>query len=290
MPDQLPMPVTAPLTSAQKTTVLNLVRRAGRAEILPRFRKLDRGEILTKTGPTDLVTAADHGAEAMIARGLQMAFPSALIVGEEAAEHNADLIKKLPDTELAFLIDPVDGTWNFAHGLPVFSTMVAACRFGQPVFGLIYDPIGDDALVSDNEGPARRHTAAGLAYPLAATNGIKPLSEMTGYMSPALMEPADRALATARMAKFGMVTNLRCSAYEYRLLAEGAVDFVLSAKLKPWDHAAGVVLCRKSGGHSAMLDGSDYVAGQSDGFLLSASSAATWQAVRDIFADLLGDD
>ena len=84
MTDSLPIALSAPLSPAQQTALINLVRRAARTEVLPRFRSVSRAEATAKTGPRDLVTEADHAAEAMIARGLQRLFPHALIVGEEA--------------------------------------------------------------------------------------------------------------------------------------------------------------------------------------------------------------
>lgn len=289
MTDHLPMPIPAPLTLAQTTALANLVRRAARAEILPRFRKLDVSEIDAKSSPLDLVTAADHGAEAIITRGLQVAFPSALVVGEEAVEKDPELTRHIAEAELCFLVDPVDGTWNFAHGLPLFGTMVAACRFGQPVFGLIYDPIGDDLIIADEttpteiwprSGPSRRqHTAR-----------PKPRDELIGYVHLSLMAPGDKPYAASRLQQFAHVTALRCSAHEYRLLAEGAVDFVLSGQLTPWDHAAGTLMCRQSGGHVALLDGTSYRAVPAKGYLLSASSESVWKDVADAFAGLLSED
>lgn len=279
----LPIPVQGPFTRAQSTAILNLVRRAARAEILPRFRKLDAGDIDTKSGPNDLVTAADTAAEAMIARGLQMAFPSALVIGEEAASKTPKLTDGIAEAELCFLIDPVDGTWNFANGLPVFGTMIAACRFGRPVWGMIYDPTGDDAYIAAQDGDAM----AGRRK--LQTAGDKALKDMIGYMHLGLMPQADRVLASARLPSFASISNLRCSAHEYRLLAQGAVDFVLSGKMTPWDHAAGVLLCQRAGGHAAMLDGSDYTAALPDAYLLSASSKTVWDRVADELAGLLSE-
>ncbi|MEM8578832.1 MAG: inositol monophosphatase [Pseudomonadota bacterium] len=284
MADQLPISIPAPISRAQQTAILNLTRRAARAEILPRFRKLDASDISAKTSPTDLVTAADTAAEAMIARGLQIAFPSALVIGEEAAARDPAILDGIAEAELCILIDPVDGTWNFANGLPVFGTMIAACRFGWPVWGMIYDPMGDDAYIAAQDAPAMagRRTLR--------TAAEKPLNQMIGYMHLGLMPQADRALASARLPRFAFVTNLRCSAHEYRLLAQGAVDFVLSGKMTPWDHAAGVLLCQRAGGHAAMLDGSDYTAALPDSYLLSASSKAVWDAVASQMQDLLSDE
>lgn len=289
MSDQLPMPIPAPLTKAQKTQLLNLVRRAARAEILPRFRKLDVLEVQTKSGAMDLVTAADTAAEAMITRGLQMAFPSALIVGEEAVEKDPSLRDGIAEAEMCFLIDPVDGTWNFANGISAFGTMVAVCRFGKPVFSMIYDPLGDDVMWADEDTPAQFVPSLGAPRAVKTAGAKTETKSMVGYLHLSLMADAPRAAAGAIMPTLGSATSLRCSAHEYRLLAQGAVDFILSSKQTPWDHAPGVILCRQAGGHAAMLDGSAYSAALTEGFLLCASSEAVWTHLAGVFAPLLGD-
>lgn len=287
MSDNLPMTVHAPLSRAQKTALLNLVRRAAKAEILPRFRALDPADIIEKTSKLDLVTAADEAAEAMITRGLQMAFPSAVIVGEEAASRDPKMLDALDDAELGFLIDPVDGTWNFAHGLSLFGTMVAATRFGKPVFGLIYDPLNDDVVTADEDtvtqwtGPRGRRRTLATAAP-------KPLSEMVGYIHLKLMPDAVQPQVAALYPRIGRPDALRCSAHEYRLLAEGHCDFVLSCKMTSWDHAAGVILCQKAGGHAAFLDGREYSVAHREGYLLCAGSEKAWQTVADELSFLLG--
>ncbi|MGX9355270.1 inositol monophosphatase family protein [Roseobacteraceae bacterium S113] len=282
---QLPMPIPAPLTRAQKTQLLNLVRRAARAEILPRFRKLDMADIQTKSGAMDLVTEADTAAEAMITRGLQMAFPSALIVGEEAVEKTPELRDKIGAAEMCFLVDPVDGTWNFANGISAFGTMVAVCRFGKPVLGMIYDPLGDDVMIADEDTATQFFPATGAPRKMA-TAAPKDISGMIGYAHLHLMDKAAQPKMAALYPDFAHVGALRCSAHEYRLLAQGTVDFVLSPKLTPWDHAAGVVLNTQAGGHSAMLDGSDYNCAMTDGYLLSASSKEVWNTLAEAFAVL----
>jgi len=140
------VPATLPtaLTPAQRRQIINIVRRAARAEIMPRFRRLSDGDIRTKSRADDLVTDADTRAEAMITRALQIAFPSALVIGEEAVASKPAALEGIAEAQLAFVIDPVDGTWNFAHGLPMFGVIVAATRYGKPVFGLIYDPVADE--------------------------------------------------------------------------------------------------------------------------------------------------
>lgn len=277
------MPISAPFTKAQKTTIRNLVRRAAKAEILPRFRKLDRGDISEKSGPTDLVTEADVNAEAIITRGLQMAYPNALIVGEEAVATDPKLLDKLGEAELSFLIDPVDGTWNFAMGMPIFGTMVAACRFGRPAYGLIYDPLGDDMMEADLVDPAIHRFPAGRTR-LLQTADEKPLDQMMGYMQWGLLEQAEKQRISALLPQFHLASTIRCSAHEYRMLAQGAVDFVLGVRMTPWDHAAGVLLCQQAGGHVAMLDGREYTATE-QGYLLCASSEAVWNKISETLKD-----
>ena len=280
MDASLPMPISAPFTKAQKTTIRNLVRRAAKAEILPRFRKLDSGDISEKSGPTDLVTEADVNAEAIITRGLQIAYPNAVIVGEEAVAKDPKILEKLGEAELSFLIDPVDGTWNFAMGMPIFGTMVAACRFGRPAYGLIYDPLGDDMMEADLVDPAVHRFPAGRTRALA-TAKEKPLSEMMGYLQWGLLEKAEKMRIGALLPEFHLASTIRCSAHEYRMLAQGAVDFVLGIRMTPWDHAAGVLLCQQAGGHAAMLDGREYTATE-QGYLLCASSEAVWRKIADV--------
>jgi fructose-1,6-bisphosphatase/inositol monophosphatase family enzyme len=81
----------------------------------------------------------------MIVRGLLAMFPNALMVGEESVTD--EKVAALADAEMGFTIDPVDGTWNFAHGLATFGVILSMTRFGVPVFGLIYDPITDEGTI-----------------------------------------------------------------------------------------------------------------------------------------------
>lgn len=285
MTDQLPLPVTAPFTHAQRTTLINLIRRAVQAEVMPRFRRLDAGQINTKTGPRDLVTEADTAAEAMISRGLQIAFPHAVIVGEETSGEEDSYRAKLAEAELGFVIDPIDGTWNFAHGLPVFGTMIAACRFGRPVFGLIYEPIGQDFIWTDIDTDTTWVRTSGVSVPLR-TRDAEALEDISGYVELSFMPEDHRVAAATQAQRFAHTSSLRCSAHQYRLVAQGAVDFFLATKLAPWDHAAGALLCQKAGGHAAFLDGAPYDTSVSTGYLLCAGSKKSWDLIAENFSML----
>ena len=124
-----------------------ILRAAARAEVLPRFRHLAPNAVHEKTGPQDLVTEADLAAEAAITAALAARFPGATIVGEEATAADPTLLDRLDGAGLSFVVDPVDGTANFAAGLAVFAMMAAAIIGGQVVGAVIHDPLaGDSAL------------------------------------------------------------------------------------------------------------------------------------------------
>lgn len=284
--ENLPMPIPAPLTNAQRASLINLVRRAARSEILPLYRRLDDAAIDTKTGPEDLVTDADRKAEAMIARGLSRAFPGAKIVGEEAVSENPAVLDDIEKAEMAFTIDPVDGTGNFVRGLSVFGVIISVLRFGTPVFGLLYDPLLDDWIVADDISPAQFMRPRSAPRNLSVSKG-GPIDQLSGYFTLSVTPEKDRAGIIAKIQSFASILTLRCSCHEFRMLAQGKVDFVFASRVTPWDHAAGVRICQSAGGHAAMLDGREYRADIRDGYLLCASDAATWGRIRDEFSFLL---
>ncbi len=286
MTDSLPIPLTSPLSRAQRRTLVNLVRRAARAEVMPRFRTLGHADIAAKTTPHDLVTEADRAAESMLARGIQRMFPHALVVGEEAAAEDPGLRKQIAEAELAFILDPLDGTWNFAHGLPLFGIILAVTRFGKPVFGLLYDPVSDDWIFADEETPAHLSRNTGADRPVHTSTGGA-LGDLSGYIHLYLMPKETQAQVAACLPDFARTLMLRCSCHEYRTLAQGGMDFLLSGVLNPWDHAAGVLICQKAGGVARMLDGRDYDATITEGYILAAPDEASWTALAERFAFLL---
>lgn len=257
-----------------------ILKAAARAEILPRFRRLGEGDIATKSGPDDLVTEADIRAEARIAAALRDLLPGALIVGEESVSEDATLLDGLGTAELSAIIDPVDGTWNFARGLALFGMILALGKRGRVTHGLLYDPLLDDRIEAHEEGPCELVTSDGGRRVLS-TSKISDPDRMNLYVSLALL-PAERQHAVAAaFPGFGRVTSLRCSCHEYRLIAQGHAEAALAAVLNPWDHAAGALAVTRAGGVARMLDGRGYHLGlpRDAGYLLTASSEAAWEAV-----------
>ncbi len=256
----------------------NILREAGETEIMPRFRALGDGDITEKKSSIDLVTDADLLAEKRITARLLAQFPKALIVGEEACETNPGLIGMLAGAELAFVIDPVDGTFNFTAGLPAFGTILGVVVGGETVAGLIHDPVLGDTLVASKGAGARILSKAGTEI---GTHVIapRPLSSMVGTISINDIDRDNRRRIAGNLAKTKMAFGYNCSAYEYWLAATGKVDFIGHFKLMPWDHLAGVLIHQEAGGHTARHDGSPYRPGETAGGILSAPNEDVWHEV-----------
>ncbi len=257
-----------------------LLREAARDEILPRFRRLGAGGIRQKSGPLDLVTDADEAAEARIGAGLRRRFPGALVVGEEAASRDPALLSGLAGADLAFVVDPVDGTANFAAGLPLFGVMAAAIRRGEVVAAAILDPLGDDlALALRGEG-AWRETAEGTREVLRVAPPA-PVEAITGTVSWRYLPPPLRARVCGHLPRLRAAWDFRCAAHEYRLLAGGHCHFLVFNRLMPWDHAPGWLLHQEAGGYSATFDGGPYRVDVRSGGLIATSDRASWTALRE---------
>lgn len=271
------------IDQATANELIDIVRRAAKAEILPRFRNLAPESIQAKTSPEDLVTIADREAEAFIQREVAERFPTATIIGEEATSANPALLEKIADAEMAVIIDPVDGTWNFARNLTHFGVILAVASEGETVFGLLYDPVMDDWMV------ARRGEGAFYARPDGTERRLEVsakdrLEEMTGFTSLRLFPKQQQYQLAATFPDFSRMMSIGCACHEYRTLASGLGDFSLIGALMPWDHAAGILVHQEAGGYSALLDGRPYKPTIHQGQLLVASSQANWERLREKFA------
>lgn len=260
--------------------VAALLREAARAEILPRFRRLDMGGVRTKTGPLDLVTDADEAAERVIAAGLAARFPGCLVVGEEAAAADPALLAGLGEADLAFVVDPVDGTANFAAGLPLFGTMAAAVVRGEVAAAWIHDPIGDDTAMALRGEGAWIEDRTGRRCDLRVAAPV-PVERMVGAIAWGWMPEPLKSRVTSRLPRLAATVGYRCAAHEYRLAAGGHVHLLVYNRLMPWDHAPGWLLHREAGGYSARFDGSAYSPLRHGGGLICAPDEGSWLAARE---------
>jgi fructose-1,6-bisphosphatase/inositol monophosphatase family enzyme len=252
---------------------------AARTEIMPRFGKLAPAQIRRKSSAFDLVTEADEAAEAVIAVALTAAFPSAVVIGEESAHEDPALLDTIADAELAFIVDPVDGTRNFASNLPLFGVMAAVTVHGEITAGVIYDPVCRDWAYAVRDGGAWIEREDGTRSPLRVADP-KPLSEMDGLIGTTFLPEPLRTTVNGNLSRLATVASLRCAAHEYRTAAAGFCHVLFYARLMPWDHAAGWLLHREAGGYSAHFDGQPYHPTHFTGGLICAPDEASWHLAR----------
>jgi fructose-1,6-bisphosphatase/inositol monophosphatase family enzyme len=264
---------------SQAADVAALLRLATRQEILPRFRRLAAGAIRTKSGPLDLVTDADEAAERVITAGLEQMFPGCVVVGEEATAADPSVLHRLADAELAFVVDPVDGTANFAAGLPLFGCMAAAIRRGEVVAAWIHDPLGDDTAMALRGQGAWIETEAGHRTDLRVAAPV-PVGRMVAAVSWGFLPEPLKSRVTSRLPRLAATMGLRCAAHEYRMAAGGHAHALLYNKMLPWDHAPGWLLHREAGGYSARFDGAPYSPLVHMGGLIVAPDRDCWGALH----------
>jgi fructose-1,6-bisphosphatase/inositol monophosphatase family enzyme len=252
---------------------------AARTEILPRFRHLKSTQIRQKSSALDLVTDADEAAEATISAALVAAFPGCVIVGEEATYREPRLLEAVGSADLAFLVDPIDGTKNFASNLPLFGVMAAATIRGEIVGGVIYDPVCRDWAYALRGGGAWIEHEDGSRIELRVAKP-GPVSAMEGIVATGFLPEPLRARVSANLTKLAASANLRCAAHEYRMAAAGHCHVLLYNKLMPWDHAAGWLLHREAGGYSAHFNGAAYQAAHLSGGLICTPDEVSWNLVR----------
>jgi fructose-1,6-bisphosphatase/inositol monophosphatase family enzyme len=267
-------------TLRQAQELVLLLRTAARKEVMPRFQRLEAGDIRAKTGPLDLVTEADEAAERMITTGLRHVFPGCVVVGEEATSADPSLLSRLESAELAFVVDPVDGTQNYAAGLPLFGVMAAALVRGETVAAVIHDPINDDSAVALRGEGAFVEAMGGGHRDLRVAAPVD-VAKMSGVATWRYLPRETRAMVARNLTKVAAAFDLRCAAHQYRMLAGGHCHFLLANKLMPWDHAPGVLLHQEAGGYAARFDGTPYMPTRTVGGLICTPDFHSFIALRE---------
>lgn len=272
------------LTKPEIDAVLALLREVSATEIMPRFRKLALEDIRLKSGPQDPVTIADEAAERALAAGLRNLFPGSDVIGEEAVSENPDLLNRLSHFGKIWLVDPIDGTANYASDLPLFGVILALVEKDKTLAGFIHDPVGDDTAIAIAGGGAWMQSRDGSRKTLRVSAPL-PLRQMTGSVSWRFLPQPLRSRVMSRLDRLAAAPDYRCAAHQYRMLAAGYAQVQLFRKLLPWDHAAGVLLHQEAGGYSAHFDGTPYLPSATTGGLLLAPDATSWLELKTALLD-----
>jgi fructose-1,6-bisphosphatase/inositol monophosphatase family enzyme len=256
----------------ERGRVADMLREVSESVVLPRFRALADDQIEEKAAG-DLVTVADLESEAWLTERLTDLLPGSTVVGEEAVFADETVLNRLDGPDPVWVIDPIDGTWNFAHGRDIFAIMIALVAGGQVESGWIYEPVSGRMLEGERGGGVRFDGQA-VSLDERARDGL-----YSGTAARHLREAAERDTAT-----IGDVFRTNCAGHEYVLIFSGERDFSAYTRLKPWDHAAGSFLIAEAGGHSALLDGARYDLARPAGYLLSANSRTAWHEIQAVLS------
>ncbi|MDP6952838.1 MAG: histidinol-phosphatase [Alphaproteobacteria bacterium] len=188
------------------------------------------------------VTIADREAEAAIRERIAARYPEHGILGEEHGSTR-------PDAPWQWIIDPIDGTRAFIAGMPLFGILIGLTYEGEPVLGVVDQPVLDERFV----GSAGGATLNGKAI---ASRPCPRLDDAVMAMTDPVMmaSPAQRALYE-RLRRHAAVTQFGGNCYAYAMLAAGVVDLVVEGDLKPWDICALVPLIEAAGGIITSWDG-----------------------------------
>ncbi|WOI56556.1 inositol monophosphatase family protein [Palleronia sp. LCG004] len=272
-----------------EAALIGALRDVAKAEILPCFRNLDAADIDTKTGPEDLVTVADRAAEAAMAERIARILPDAALVGEEAVSDDPSILDRLEGKGTCVILDPIDGTANFARGNANFGMILAVTEGAETVLGVLYDPVMDDWIVARKGGGAWfcREGSDDRRLEVRASRGAV---EATGYLPLYLFPKVHQPALAALYPRIGRVESLRCSCHEYRMIAFGHADFLTSHVSKPWDHAAGQLVVAEAGGDAGMLDGGSYDCRRADARLVAASGSALRAEIAGMVIGALGEE
>ena len=237
------------LHSAVINVMIKAAHRAGRS------LKRDLGEVeqlqVSLKGPRNFVTAADKRAEEIVREELAKARPDYGFLGEESGTHEGG------DKTHRWIVDPLDGTTNFLHGIPHFAVSIALERSGTIVAGLVYNPANDDLFV------AERGKGAFLNDQRIRVAGRQRLAEAVVACGLPHYGRGDLELGRneieAAQQHFAGLRRFGAAALDLAWIAAGRFDAYWERDLSPWDMAAGIILVREAGGFVTDLDGDDAI-------------------------------
>lgn len=230
-------------TQSKLKEVMNQSAEAAKAILLKHFGKI---KTYQKKGPKDLVTIADQQSDDAVVRIIRDAFPDHAILSEEGGE------SKIGESEFCWVIDPLDGTTNFAHGVPFFAISIGLMKEGERFMGLVVDPTRDDWFF------AQKGKGAFLNNKRIHVSKVDKLADalmVTGfpYVS-RKRETHFTDIIAAVLKKVHGVSRLGAAALDLSYVAAGRYEGFWEEGLCPWDVAAGSLLVEEAGGQCGRID------------------------------------
>jgi myo-inositol-1(or 4)-monophosphatase len=236
-------PAAGSAWAAELAFAARTARSAG-AILMDRYERLERVDYKSAT---DVVTEADHLSEAHVIEAIREVFPGDGIVAEESGTHAA-IVTGATDSARTWVIDPLDGTVNYANGLPVFCISIGLTVRGQPVAGVVLDPTRDELFAATADGPATLNERA-----IRASQKTR-LSDGVLSLSLAGRSVVTRARAIRKAVRVSRSMGSAALALAY--VGNGRFDaFLQETSLSAWDIAAAGLIAARAGATVTAFDG-----------------------------------
>jgi myo-inositol-1(or 4)-monophosphatase len=244
--------VTSETVSATELEFAVQVARDAGAVLMDRYERLER---IDHKSATDVVTEADHLSEELVIAAIRRAFPGDAILAEESGAHSGTPDGAAADAPAAskpgriWVIDPLDGTVNYANGLPVFCVSIGLVVDDRPTVGVVLDPTRDETFAATADGPATLN-----GRPIQCSSKDK-LTDYVVSLSLSGRSVASRARALRKEIRIWRSMGSAALALAY--VANGRFDaFVQETSLSAWDVAAAGLIAERAGATVTALDGS----------------------------------
>src|SRR5262245_46862227 len=239
-----------------RSALLNVMIKAARKA--RRTLKRDFGEVehlqTSLKGPANFVTAADRRAEEILREELELARPGYGFLGEEGGAREGS------DQTHTWIVDPLDGTTNFLHGIPQFAISIGLERSGTIVAGVVYNPVTDELFTAERGKGAflndKRMRVAARTRLIDSVIACGLPHHGRGDLELGLKELGAVQDKVAGLRRFG------AAALDLAYVAAGRLDGYWEQNISPWDMAAGIVLVREAGGYATDIDGGDSMFGK----------------------------
>lgn len=232
------------MLAAMRIEIERLIREAAQRELMPRFNNVTRS--FKRDG--SIVTEADTATQHFLHRALVEHFGQIAFLGEEMTTSEQEALLSHAGNNL-WVLDPLDGTSNFAAGIPYFCVSLALIRHGEVVLGFIYDPLRDECFAAEKGKGATLN-----GQPLRAPMMLPPIEHSIGLVD---LKRLDGELATrlATHPPYASQRSFGSGALDWCMIASGRCHLYLHGGQKLWDYAAGQLILNEAGGYSSTLDG-----------------------------------
>jgi len=226
-----------------KPALLNvaiIAANIGAAELEFAVKKVHKLNVMKK-GPTDYVTEVDRRVEEIVFEKIKEYYPDDNFLGEESGH-------EVNTSETTWILDPIDGTTNFIHGIPQFAVSIGLCKNKVPILGVVYDPFKNELFCAEkgkgalmNDKKIRVANCSSLKSAVLGTGIPYRKKDHSGVYI--------ETLRTLMDARCGSIRRLGAAALDLAYVASGRLDGFWEFNLKPWDIAAGSIIVSEAGGH-----------------------------------------